>query len=64
MQKVTTDAMVTAADLMQAIEERSRGYSDATMTRLSSAELITRFPDSAGAVVLIQSSLLLRPGAV
>ena len=33
-----TDAMVTAADLMQAIEERSRGYSDATMARLARCE--------------------------
>jgi hypothetical protein len=33
-----TDAMVTAADLMQAIEERSRGYSDATMARLYRCE--------------------------
>lgn len=33
-----TDAMVSEADLMQAIEERSRGYSDATMARLYKTE--------------------------
>lgn len=37
MQNVT-DAMVTASDLGQAIEERSRGFSDATMARLCKTE--------------------------
>ncbi len=37
MQKAS-DAMVTAADLMQAIEEKRRGYSDATMARLFKTE--------------------------
>ena len=35
---LNTDAMVTSADLMQAIEERRRGYSDGTMARLVKTE--------------------------
>jgi hypothetical protein len=32
------DAMVTSEDLMQAIDEKRRGFSDATMTRLFKTE--------------------------